>query len=46
MKEKTKLKDILIKIIKKIHIVNNLKIKLFIKMYILRLKEVIINISK
>lgn len=46
MKEKAKLKDILIKIIKEVHIINNLKTKLLMKMNLLRLKEAIINILK
>ena len=47
IKEKiSKRKSIIIKFIKNIHIVNNLKTNLLIKMNILNLKEMIINLFK
>ena len=47
MKEKTpKEKSIMIKFIKNIHVINNLKINLLIKMNIFDLKEIVINLLK
>ena len=45
-KKRRKKKSIIIKFIKNIHVIDNLKVNLLIKMNILDLKEVIINLFK